>query len=171
MSLPLTEQWREQLELHPQIRRVYQVSIIKGSNTRIPSVEFVDIEGRRRCRSLRVLCRELGLDYPDYQVSCRYCGEVFETSDLRTKVCKKSSCQSERQKPRPQYRNYGLTELEFQQLVEACGGKCQICKKKTRLCIDHDHDTGQVRGLLCHRCNSCLGWHEKFQVEAEKYLS
>ena len=62
--------------------------------------------------------------------------------------------------------------------------KCAICKQSekriardgktiTRLCIDHDHDTNEVRALLCHDCNSGLG---KFMdspellIEAAYYL-
>lgn len=56
---------------------------------------------------------------------------------------------------------YGLSPLEYQQLMEKADYKCQICS--TRLsstsdkCIDHDHNTGKVRGVLCIRCNTALG--------------
>ncbi len=56
---------------------------------------------------------------------------------------------------------YGLTREGFQDLYDAQKGVCAICgrknKKKRPLCIDHDHDTGQVRGLLCYKCNLGLG--------------
>lgn len=45
-------------------------------------------------------------------------------------------------------------------LADRQGGKCDICgisKKEDRLHVDHDHATGRIRGLLCHRCNSMLG--------------
>lgn len=60
-------------------------------------------------------------------------------------------------------RRYGLTSNEFDALAEKQGGKCAICagveqvQRKRRLSVDHDHDTGEVRGLLCSRCNSALG--------------
>lgn len=46
-----------------------------------------------------------------------------------------------------------LLQLELQD------GKCAICKEPMdQSYIDHDHETGEVRGLLCHRCNSGLGF-------------
>ena len=53
----------------------------------------------------------------------------------------------------------GVSDDEYARLLEAQGGGCAICgaKPKTRrLHVDHDHATGKVRGLLCHRCNRAL---------------
>jgi hypothetical protein len=59
---------------------------------------------------------------------------------------------------------YGLTPDAFNAMVEAQGGKCAICQCEPRgagtmgvLRVDHDHETGMVRALLCHRCNAGLG--------------
>ena len=43
--------------------------------------------------------------------------------------------------------------------------ECWICGSTHRLCIDHDHNTGEVRGLLCSGCNSALG-HFKDNTES-----
>ncbi len=57
---------------------------------------------------------------------------------------------------------YGLTLAEYDHMFDMQYGKCKICNgvnnDKRRLYIDHDHKTGKVRGLLCHRCNSLLGY-------------
>lgn len=52
---------------------------------------------------------------------------------------------------------YDLSEKEFFALVEQFNGKCGICKDRDFEAIDHDHETGQVRGLLCNQCNMSLG--------------
>lgn len=41
--------------------------------------------------------------------------------------------------------------------AEAQKHRCLICDRKGKLVIDHCHDTGRVRGLLCHNCNIALG--------------
>jgi hypothetical protein len=53
---------------------------------------------------------------------------------------------------------YGLEAGEYDRLFEAQGGKCAICggTRRQRLSVDHDHKTGQVRGLLCRMCNGRL---------------
>lgn len=57
---------------------------------------------------------------------------------------------------------YGLTLEAFEELWEAQDGACAICKKKLQtnnrgVSIDHNHETGFVRGLLCNPCNTGLG--------------
>jgi hypothetical protein len=53
----------------------------------------------------------------------------------------------------------GVSDAEYDRLLEAQDGGCAICgatPKTRRLHVDHDHHTGAVRGLLCHRCNRAL---------------
>lgn len=54
---------------------------------------------------------------------------------------------------------FGLSKSEYESLVSLQGGLCAICKNpnKKRLCVDHRHSDGKVRGLLCHGCNNALG--------------
>ncbi len=69
----------------------------------------------------------------------------------------------------------GVSDDEYARLLEAQGGGCAICgaKPKTRrLHVDHDHKTGKVRGLLCHRCNRALPtWvTDHWLWNAQRYL-
>lgn len=53
---------------------------------------------------------------------------------------------------------YKMTGREFQRLLIAQAGRCGICAKPLeKICIDHDHATGKVRGLLCPGCNTGIG--------------
>jgi len=61
-------------------------------------------------------------------------------------------------------RNYGITLAEYDEMLEAQGGRCKIEACRTdvpgghgRFHVDHNHETGKIRGLLCHRCNIGLG--------------
>ena len=67
-------------------------------------------------------------------------------------------------------RLYGISLEKYHEILEAQGGVCAICHThptKTRLSVDHDHQTGVIRGLLCHRCNLGIGAfcdsHERFR--------
>ena len=53
---------------------------------------------------------------------------------------------------------YGLTDEQIEQMALAQSRKCAICgREPDKLVVDHNHDTGKVRGLLCHTCNTALG--------------
>lgn len=58
-------------------------------------------------------------------------------------------------------RLYGITEIQFEDLSKKQEGKCDICMKSLegpKNChIDHNHETKEVRGLLCSSCNKALG--------------
>ena len=58
--------------------------------------------------------------------------------------------------------SYGLTESDFDNLFESQGKKCAICETETPTkkgwCVDHCHETGDVRGVLCDHCNLMLGY-------------
>jgi hypothetical protein len=64
-----------------------------------------------------------------------------------------------------QLRNYGLTEREYREMHQAQNGLCAICGNPQisgrELSIDHDHKTGIVRGLLCHKCNLGIGYFQE----------
>lgn len=56
---------------------------------------------------------------------------------------------------------FGMTLDAYNELLELQGGTCAICHQGCpsgkRLAVDHDHETGKIRGLLCLKCNVGLG--------------
>lgn len=61
-------------------------------------------------------------------------------------------------------KSYGLTSDDFALMLERQGGGCAVCgattsgdPRRPALHVDHDHETGVVRGILCLRCNVSIG--------------
>jgi hypothetical protein len=59
---------------------------------------------------------------------------------------------------------YGITLQDYEVRYLQQKGMCGLCGnthpntgRHSSLCVDHDHKTGRIRGLLCHRCNRALG--------------
>jgi hypothetical protein len=86
------------------------------------------------------------------------------------------------------FSRFGLTEDQYNQMLEEQGHACAVCREPfrddQRICIDHDHtccpvgefshtrSCGEcVRGLLCVRCNTWLGWLEKYGSAVGAYLA
>ena len=90
-----------------------------------------------------------------YSYECKAC-----TIERTTNYNKRNS-----NSVRSQYlkRNYGLTFEEFDSMLSKQDNCCAICQGKEpygrhkRFTVDHNHKTGEVRGLLCNRCNTALG--------------
>lgn len=65
---------------------------------------------------------------------------------------------------------YGLTADEYQRIYAYQGSACAICKRakgfRKKLSVDHDHETGEVRGLLCQKCNRDVLGHLRDSTEA-----
>lgn len=68
-----------------------------------------------------------------------------------------------RSRRRWKLRRYGVTIEDYMQMFDAQGGKCALCgsdpdkRRHHDFAVDHCHESGVVRGLLCHRCNVGLG--------------
>jgi hypothetical protein len=106
-----------------------------------------------------------------YEVKCSDCGEIHLRNAKHLKQGVKYQ-QCSQYKP-PNYigiekrdavirKQYGITLEEYNNMLEAQDYKCAICGNEDevegrRLAIDHCHSTGDVRGLLCGKCNRGLG--------------
>lgn len=77
------------------------------------------------------------------------------------------------------FKAHGVTVEWYEAKLKSQGGKCAICGsrdpkgKGTAFCVDHDHESGKVRGLLCNSCNLAIGHLGDSAVNLErgvKYL-
>lgn len=78
---------------------------------------------------------------------CQSFVPLFYTTGSRCKSCASSAAHASRIE-----KVYGLTGEEYDELLRFQGGRCYICRRAPRtlrLAVDHDHVTGEVRGLLC----------------------
>jgi hypothetical protein len=56
-----------------------------------------------------------------------------------------------------QRNKFGLSKVEFQRLLDKFHRQCFMCQSKRHLCVDHNHRSNKVRGILCSNCNRALG--------------
>lgn len=71
---------------------------------------------------------------------------------------------------------YDLTIEQYDEMLKQQDGRCAICKQLPKdgryLLVDHDHQTGKTRALLCDSCNARLGYLERITlIELENFLS
>ena len=97
----------------------------------------------------------------------------------RKKKWRKQSYQKNKDKAKEQYLvyHYGINLKEFEYLLQKQNNLCAICQKSEtvkhqsgtpkQLSVDHDHETGKIRGLLCYNCNRGIG-HLQDNVEILK---
>ena len=73
--------------------------------------------------------------------------------------------------------NYGMSLEEYNTLLESQQGCCAVCgtiepgHNHRHFCVDHNHETGSVRGLLCHYCNRGLGFLGDSMKRVESLLA
>ncbi|GGV25043.1 recombination endonuclease VII [Streptomyces spectabilis] len=103
-------------------------------------------------------------DVPDGHKRCPQCEEVkphsewelnSTSSDGHASYCK--PCRAERNQHGYFKRKYGLTMEDRDEMIAAQKGLCVICLKAPPAHVDHCHETGKVRGVLCFNCNSAIG--------------
>lgn len=119
---------------------------------------------------------------------CAHCGvckprsEYCKSTPWVCKECHKArSKQRIKENPGPRresnwrQRGINITVPEYEQLYALQVGVCRVCRRAEPvsgrlLAVDHDHDTGEIRGLLCTKCNTTLGWYEQYRASFDAYL-
>ncbi|MFF1813159.1 endonuclease VII domain-containing protein [Streptomyces sp. NPDC058251] len=104
------------------------------------------------------------VDVPEGHKFCRGCGEIkphsewhrnASASDGLATCCK--ACKVIRGREGHLKRQYGMTGAERDEMIASHMGLCVICLKAPAVHVDHCHETGRVRGVLCFNCNSAIG--------------
>ena len=95
-----------------------------------------------------------------WPADCRFCSgcrsfvPLFYTTGSRCKACASAAAHHGHIQ-----KTYGIGTREYNAILAAQGGVCAICGARSRtkrFPVDHDHQTGGVRGILCKRCNHDL---------------
>ena len=104
------------------------------------------------------------VDVPPGRKVCRTCGEFKPHSEWHRNATASDglptrceACRAARGREDHLMRHYGLTEAERDELIASQGGVCCICLSAPPAHVDHCHQTGRVRGVLCFSCNAALG--------------
>jgi hypothetical protein len=94
---------------------------------------------------------------------CRECSRAH----VRHSYYKRQAADPQAHAQKRYYENikylYGMTPEQYELMLQQQGGHCAVCPaitadtKKTRLHVDHNHETGVIRGLLCTHCNQSVG--------------
>lgn len=133
----------------------------------------------KRCNELKEL-----KEFTSIRPECNECRNVVRRKKYNTDPVHR---EAHRAKVRANYgnvrveflmRKYNLTPAQFQAMVDSQDGVCDICREPNRdgreLCVDHDHKTGKVRALLCHKCNlgiEAFKENTKVLAKAMEYLA
>lgn len=139
-------------------------------------------EGKKYCPT----CKQI-LDLTEFSTMkvrngvashCRKCVVSWSKSYRKTPKCKqkkKEDYQRNKEKwlDKKLRRRFGITLEQYKNTLDKQGCKCIICGRTPEengkmLAVDHNHETGKNRGLLCSSCNICIGFIEKNKLSILK---
>ena len=143
------------------------------------------------CRSCYTVARRRGEVGPRTPAACHpdrpayakgQCAPCYETEKLVARQANwdearwaRFRAQANRRAARYEFRQFGITEEDYDRMLAEQDGLCAICRQPEpegrRLHVDHDHDTDEVCGLLCGPCNRGIGMLGEDPVVIEAALA
>lgn len=137
--------------------------------------DFPSNGGRVRTNECRACLAKWSRDYyhssPERRAASLAKNRAYREANWEQRRADKARWDQENLEPnrhKARMKNYGVTPEQYEQMLAEQGGLCAACGNPETvssragsgprpLCVDHDHETGAIRGLLCSRCNSALG--------------
>lgn len=115
----------------------------------------------------------LGDFYKNKQHSSGYKSACKKCSSKDFRKWRHSNIEEIRKQDRVTYyvRKYGMDKNKALALVQDRTGLCEICNSEVELVVDHNHTTGQVRGMICSHCNSALGYSRESPLILQEIIS
>ena len=107
------------------------------------------------------------VNHPDRQVRAKgLCPSCYNREEVKRNPRKRRHIPSSARRVKLRHR-YGIKPSDYDRMLSDQDGKCCVCKeiKSYDLYVDHDHNTGKVRSLLCARCNTMAGILEDRRLE------
>lgn len=107
------------------------------------------------------------IDLSRKTATCGACGPtqiyVYPNGKLKCRTAKKEhnvkyNASANRKAKKAQYTRKWKYAATVETLTAHMKDACEVCASTERLCLDHDHTTGALRGTLCHGCNVSLGF-------------
>ena len=109
-------------------------------------------------------CHDCGEEKPDAEFYANPASQRRRGRNARCHACQKVYRETHRARQRDWLlrQKYGITAAEYDEMYERQGGLCAICHQpeadaRQSLAVDHCHDHGHVRELLCSTCNRGIG--------------
>ncbi len=104
----------------------------------------------------------------------KFCGPCVEANKINRRTRPYTPLTKQGNRRHSLMKRYGLTLDQYEAMVVAQAGRCALCDRAPKpgrcLAVDHDHNSGRVRGLLCQACNSMLGVFERSPERVLTYL-
>jgi hypothetical protein len=127
-------------------------------------------------------CKRGHVDFPRYKNNaCAICRKItYKEQYAREKeyrvqyAIRRAQLNPEARRDEQRAYRLGVPVAQVRAAIAACGGKCQSCEiplTHRKMCIDHDHATGRIRGVLCVFCNALEGMLNKQKTRTEKLLA
>lgn len=140
---------------HAEVVRLYQEDETRSA-TDVARMMGIDVTSVLKIvKEAHIEVRKIRPKGRPRRKDCSRCEVILEATDTSGKC---APCQKDYLQEYHLLKKYGITQQQRAAMVLAQGGRCALCDEIPKvLVVDHCHETGVIRGMLCIRCNLGLG--------------